>query len=318
MAHPTDSLEAYALHLLSAEDEREVAGHLRTCAACQERLRIIEQALGQLAYLAPPVAPPPTAEDQLFARIADLRRAEQRAASSAALAPHVPSRVEDRHTSAMVPEALPPTPMPVASARHGPQRGTPAPASPSGHISRRERSQAAALFPRPASSLWFYALSLAAVVLLVAVGVLAANLSATRSANATLTAQVRAQQTILTMLSNPHTTVYHLSPTTSALAGATGTIILDPTSHKGMLLARNLPPLPSGKTYEFWLVQAVPGQSGAVTLPVGTFDVQNDGSGELVFTNSVPVSRLRNAGISIEPTGGVKTPDTPMLMLMSA
>jgi hypothetical protein len=50
---------------------------------------------------------------------------------------------------------------------------------------------------------------------------------------------------------------------------------------------------------------------------VATFSVEGNGSADLSFASSVAASSLRNAGISIELVGGVKTPDAPMIMLMA-
>lgn len=63
----------YALHALSANEEREFEAHLAGCRQCQEELASLSEAAAALAFATPPEQPPPA----LRGRILDAARAER-------------------------------------------------------------------------------------------------------------------------------------------------------------------------------------------------------------------------------------------------
>lgn len=63
----------YALHALSADEEREFEAHLAGCRPCQEELASFSEAASALAFAVPAEEPPPA----LRGRILDAARAER-------------------------------------------------------------------------------------------------------------------------------------------------------------------------------------------------------------------------------------------------
>lgn len=280
--HPLDLLESYALRLLLPESETEVADHLQACDGCRQRVRDIEQTLGLLAYATPPRELPAGSEDRLLARIEALRL-EERAA---------------RHASIGQPSV---SASPVSAPQ--PRRLVP-------------RQLRRASWPSRA----VYALGAAAAVLLLAIGMLGANLSATHATNDRLTAQVRAQQTALALIADPNVIVRALKPTERVADGAQGKMAMNPQTNQGVLVVSHLPTLSRGKTYEFWLVHETPTSNGTTredVTPVDTFTVDANGSAVVSFTSRASFDSVRNAGISIEHSGGAAHPDSPMIMLLA-
>ena len=295
--HPTELLEDYALGLLPTEAEDRLIEHLSECQQCQQALGALEETLSLVAYTAPVTAPPLEAEDRLFARIAELRQNERREIATA------PATAE------------------ATSVR--PSRTLPVPRAADRRAQPVQRARAAEVVPfarslprRLAASRTLLAVAALAALLLLTVGVLGTQLQQAQAREATLAAQVREQEHALAIVSAPDAVTRSLTPTTAALGGASGTMVMDPAHGQGVLVLAHLPPAPAGKTYEFWLVQGAGGTE--TTIPTGTFAARADGSARLIFGASQPLSELRDAGISLEPAGGVAHPDSPMLMLLSA
>lgn len=76
-----------------------------------------------------------------------------------------------------------------------------------------------------------------------------------------------------------------------------------------LLIASNLPPVPSGRTYEMWLVP----KTGA-PIPAGLF--QSDPQGNVLFLRNQPfdVSKTAAVAVSVEPTSGSPAPTTTPLI----
>lgn len=82
----------------------------------------------------------------------------------------------------------------------------------------------------------------------------------------------------------------------TAAAGASGMLI----SSKGeaILLALNLPPLPSNKVYQVWLVKA-----GDI-VDLGILSIDATGYGQAVFIPYPSLTEYEGIGITVEPAGG--------------
>ncbi len=91
---------------------------------------------------------------------------------------------------------------------------------------------------------------------------------------------------------------------------ANSQLIANPNTHQAYLLAYNLTPAPANMTYEFWLV-AKDGKH----MPAGTFRVDESGKGMLtVVMPDVPMSDIAGAGVSMEPGNGGPTPSGEMVI----
>ena len=89
--------------------------------------------------------------------------------------------------------------------------------------------------------------------------------------------------------------------------GARGTLVVAP-SGDAVLVANGLTPAGSGKTYEAWVVR------GKTALPAGLFRA-NAGSRVLRLTEPVPRGAV--VGVTLENSGGSKTPHGAMLLRAS-
>ncbi len=76
----------------------------------------------------------------------------------------------------------------------------------------------------------------------------------------------------------------------------------DAESEIGLLYARGFPKLAAGMTYQLWLTR------GDVKVSAGTFRVDQDGQGALLFHVTEPIDKYTWARITAEPESGSDTP----------
>jgi len=193
---------------------------------------------------------------------------------------------------------------------------TPVASTPKTAIARPARPQiSTAVHPplvatvRQPTRLWRVSISAVAAVLVI--GLLGVWLAGGRATTTRLTLEQQA----VAALNVPHPQVFQLASTSEGPHGAQAVMAMDATTYRGVLVVAHLPALAANHTYEFWLVQT--DSAGQHTAPAGTFTVQRDGTALLRFKASTPET-VQNAGISLELTGGVTTPDSPMLLLINA
>lgn len=67
--HPSESLPAYVLGALDADEAFKIAEHLRDCSACRDEAEEFRAIVGLLPYCVPAQDPPAHLKRQLFARI---------------------------------------------------------------------------------------------------------------------------------------------------------------------------------------------------------------------------------------------------------
>ena len=101
----------------------------------------------------------------------------------------------------------------------------------------------------------------------------------------------------LWMLTSPGVLMRTLE-TTALAPQAQVRLMLDPGENAAMLLAANLPLLPTGEVYQVWF-----GHPGT-RLQVGRFTVDRDGSSETPLSVSHPLTTCESAWITIEPQRG--------------
>jgi hypothetical protein len=79
-----------------------------------------------------------------------------------------------------------------------------------------------------------------------------------------------------------------------------------------LLMAGNLPPLSSGRTYEMWVI----GKGGA-PRPAGLFDAAPDGSALHMLPGPLDAASLGAVAVSVEPRNGSPAPTTtPIIVAM--
>jgi len=76
---------------------------------------------------------------------------------------------------------------------------------------------------------------------------------------------------------------------------------------KIFVMKESLPPLEKGKIYELWLIKG-----SEPPMPVGVFDISSKQS---IFSFSAPLDDADAFAVSIEPEGGSKLPQGPVVMV---
>lgn len=84
-----------------------------------------------------------------------------------------------------------------------------------------------------------------------------------------------------------------------------GRVFLDPTRGV-LLLASNLPPAPSGKTYEMWVIP-----KGGKPVPAGLFQSAADGTAMHVLPGPVDVAGTAAVAVTVEIAAGATEPNLP-------
>jgi len=90
-----------------------------------------------------------------------------------------------------------------------------------------------------------------------------------------------------------------------------GRVFLDPTRGV-LLLASNLPPAPTGKTYEMWVI---PKAKGSKPVPAGLFQSAADGTALHVLPGPVDVAATGIVAVTLEPEAGVPQPTSQPIIV---
>jgi anti-sigma-K factor RskA len=101
-----------------------------------------------------------------------------------------------------------------------------------------------------------------------------------------------------------------LKANTTAFEQGSGTVVYSNSEHKFVLIGHGIPALTSDKTYQLWLL---PPNGSAVS--VSTF--VPDSSGNVSLPASADLSGIPKLGISVEPSGGSKTPTAGTVQTMN-
>jgi anti-sigma-K factor RskA len=88
-----------------------------------------------------------------------------------------------------------------------------------------------------------------------------------------------------------------------AQPAAVGRIYRDATTGQWQMLAANMKPAPTGKTYELWFVPAA-----GKPVRAGIFDVDPEGIGQLTVTIPPDIGPIAKAAVTDEPAGGTDQP----------
>jgi anti-sigma-K factor RskA len=91
---------------------------------------------------------------------------------------------------------------------------------------------------------------------------------------------------------------------------AFGRVYIDPDTSEGMLMVRNLPPLPQGKVYQLWVARA-DGQRESAGVLTWT---DKAGNGYTLIRCPDKLSRWQSFGVTEEPTGGSQLPTGSRLL----
>ncbi len=125
----------------------------------------------------------------------------------------------------------------------------------------------------------------------------------------TLRAKLAQDQREISDLTGPNTSVVSMS--TSGAAAATAMMFWDKTNNAWSFYAHHMPPVPTGKTYQIWLL------TPTEKISAGTFTPAPDSSVEVHATYALPHDALRGVAVSEEPAGGVPQPTGRIVILGS-
>jgi hypothetical protein len=97
---------------------------------------------------------------------------------------------------------------------------------------------------------------------------------------------------------------------TGQAPAAFGRVYIDPDTSEGMLMVRNLPPLPPGKVYQLWVART-DGQRESAGLLTWT---DKAGNGYTLIRCPDKLSRWQSFGVTEEPSGGSENPTGTRLL----
>lgn len=268
-------LPFYVLDALTPEEQAQVEAYVRSHPELEAELAEMKTAAAALPYAAAPITPSPVVKERLMAQV--------QAAQTSRTAPAVP----------------------------------PAPAARPPQTPWRQRWQAwwAGLWAMPA-------FSAAALLLIITLGFwgFAQNrqLQTIRAQNAALNAENEAlrqaalgEENLIAVLSSDSHQAITIRGT-EVQPQARGHLFQDAASQAAVLVVSDLPLLPAGRTYQFWLIRE------GVAVDAGIFQVNQDGRGLLTLPPSLAVSPFDAIGVSIEPLGGSAQPTGDIVMLGEA
>lgn len=94
----------------------------------------------------------------------------------------------------------------------------------------------------------------------------------------------------------------------------TGRVVYLSSRGELILQANNLAPVPTGKTYELWLIPA----DGSAPVPAGVFRPDPAGNGSVVLPPIPHGVSAKAFGVTLEDAAGSKTPTAPILLAGAA
>lgn len=106
---------------------------------------------------------------------------------------------------------------------------------------------------------------------------------------------------LIRMSSTPGASVSSLLGT-GPWSSARGVVMVSYTSNRGLLLVTDLPPLPSDRIYQVWLIR------DGLKYGAGWFTVDPRGYGQTIIIPLTPFAQFDEIGITIEPRGGSADP----------
>jgi len=138
---------------------------------------------------------------------------------------------------------------------------------------------------------------------------LRAELDAQNSRIATLSERAQNYQRVAAVLQASDTQMRVLQSTDSQQPSF-GRVYIDPETSEGMLMVRNLPPLPPGRVYQLWVARANGERESAGVLTW----TDKAGNGYTLIKCPDTLARWQSFGVTEEPTGGSKAPTGSSLL----
>ncbi|HEV2495246.1 MAG TPA: anti-sigma factor [Terriglobia bacterium] len=174
----------------------------------------------------------------------------------------------------------------------------------------------AALWPRRLAA----ALAVASIVLAITSGglwrqngQLARRMRELETAQEQKEAQAAEARAVLDVLTAADTVKVALVPGGVAKPVPQGRALYNAGKGRLLFYAANLPALPSGRTYELWLIPTV-----GAPINAGVFEPDQKGNGQVLLPPLEPGLKPKAFAVTVEPAGGVPMPTGPMVMVGAA
>lgn len=178
---------------------------------------------------------------------------------------------------------------------------------------QRGTMDVAALWPRRLAA----ALAVASIVLAITSGVLwrqnsrlARRSRELETAQQQQEAQAAEARAVLEVLTAPDTVRVALVPGGVAKPVPQGRALYNAGKGRLLFYAANLPALPSGRTYELWLIP-----TEGTPINAGVFAPDQKGNGQVLLPPLEPGVKPKAFAVTVEPVGGVPKPTGPMVMV---
>lgn len=257
----------YALGVLTEEERAQVEAYAAAHASARTRLNEWVQTAQTLPYDTTPVAPPESLRASLMARVRADAQAQQKEGVVA------PTRQDARSWVQIIRSWL---------------------VSPA--------FSAASFAAFMLLSLWIVNLRTRIGYLETENQTLQKTLAALVEENNVLREEKKAQDVIIALLRESEKREFVLDGTEHQ-PEALGTFLVSAAEgREAILLVSNLPALPTGSAYQFWLI----GEAGPVGA--GLFQANDQAQGYLIVHSDQPVLSYEAIGVSIEPAGGSQQP----------
>ena len=111
---------------------------------------------------------------------------------------------------------------------------------------------------------------------------------------------VKPNEEIARIFSSPYAKMASLHGTDMA-KDAYAMVFVEPDTRRGFFYANNLPALPSGKTYQLWVITDKP-------VSAGVFSLDRGHKGRVMIQNIPEVAKIKQFAVSLEPAGGKPQP----------
>lgn len=259
-----DSISAYCLGALDETEQSSVEEHLKQgCSECEALLREMHEVVNGLAFAAPAQKPSALVKEQILAAI------EPQQAPAASPLTQLKEKVEDSTVELL-------------------QRG-------------RERWMRVS---------WGLSLAIAVIVVLVGlysqyvkteITFLEKRLEVSDQVVSQLRTELSKQERILKVIQSPEVRIVDLQGQ-KASPDAIGRVLWDPSQKLAVISALNLPPTPSDKDYQLWMLR------GTQPVDAGIFSLDEEGKAIFTIETIADSINLTAFAVTLEPKGGVPQP----------
>ncbi len=276
--HPHDSLPAFVLGTLDADEALRINAHVIQCPECRAEVETFQAVLSALPYAATPRQPPAHIKQQLLARIA---------ASAPARASASPPRATPRWMQAFA-------------------GGTLALSLAFGYMLYDSNSRVTAIGGELAQTRQSIAQMTAQHnTNQTTIAQISDQHEQDQQALVRMQEQIARDQESMTYIAAPQTVHHTLGGSDNR---ARATMYMQPGNTEAVLVIQGMPRVAPGKTYQLWL--AKPGAQVAAE----TFDVADDGTAMLRIKAPAPLSEYDQAMITIEQAGGASSPSDEIVL----